>query len=490
MAARKPRRTTAQKLANPNWRASLPDSALSPAQRATRARNKMLAADPLAPVSSNREMGVQAQDIVKSLMQPDEQAATLNDQTANANFATRRGLLTDLGNQRSAQMNDAFTATNNSLNNLIGVGAGVAGEAQGNLVSALRQPSAGDALQQQLGGGAPPADESQLIAQSAQNQAGLNAQMQGDANANIAAAGAMKAVPGIETAQSLGTLSGEFNADAAKRAQVHTDLGNRKQGLLSQTMKDLRDFEVAKRTYGDQHANMLFQQYLSQKELDLKVKDMDFQQWLSSQQLDIQQADSATNRRVAVAGVTGTDPRTGKPTLDTRKFIDQSKIDWANVGINQQQVNATLAQIGADAADNKDKKKAAAAQVRGEAWGKGLQALQGYLTPGKGQAPSSSHTDFPFNPGTPDNPATTGTNEATTQYKRTYVGAYRTLLQAGMTRSDALRMLSQSTYTDWAEKASTDLRQLKRRVKSGGNRGVTTTQQPGGHGAGGYGGGT
>jgi hypothetical protein len=334
-------------------------------------------------------------------------------------------------------------------------------------VSALRTPGSAESTAGMLGGGVNLQDEDKLIAQSAQHQAGLNAQMQADAQARIGAAGGMMAIPGMETAASLGTLGNEYNAANKERAQARTDLGTRKKSLLAETMKDLRDFEVAKRTYGDQQANMKFQQYLSEKELGLKEKDMNFQQWLSGEQLDIQQADSATNRRVAVAGVTGRDPRTGRPTLAADQFTSQRDIDWANVAINRRTVENQMASIAADANDKKDKAKADAAKARGAAWGKGLEVLSGYLKPQEGEGPATRGDKFPYGAGVPDDP-NTPENEAKGPYKRTFDAALRKLTQAGMSRSDALRMLQQSDYSDWRERATQMYSRLKRRGGAGG----------------------
>lgn len=465
---RKPR-TRAQKLANPAWRATLKDSELTPALRKKREENAYLKRDPLAPVTSNRDLRTQARDLAASMMMPEEQALAANERQAQADFATRRSLLTDLGNQRQAQMSDAFNRTNQSLNNLITIGAGVSGQDQAALASALRTPNQADQLAAGLGG-VDMRDEDALIAQAAAHQAGLTNQQQMDAQARAGAAGQMMAIPGMETAASLGTLGKEFSAASKERSQARADLGTRKKSLVAETMKDLRDFEVAKRTYGDQRANMLFQQYLSERELGLKEKDMNFQQWLSGQQLEIQQQDSATNRRVAVAGVTGKDPKTGKPTLDYRKWLSDRNIDWANVGVARAQVEATMAGLAQQVADAKDKEQKEAAQARGNAWAKGLEVLGGYLAPREGEGPATRGDRYPYGPGTPDDPNTPNKDETTGPYKRTFDGAMRKLTQAGMSRSDALRMLMQSDYSDWRTRARQMYNRLKRR---GGAEGYT-----------------
>jgi predicted secreted protein len=56
----------------------------------------------------------------------------------------------------------------------------------------------------------------------------------------------------------------------------------------------------------------------------------------------------------------------------------------------------------------------------------------------------------------------TAANEGLTEYKKTYADAL-SQLQNFVGKSDALRILSNSQYSDWRNKANSDMKALKRR---------------------------
>lgn len=508
-------------LANPAQRATLPTSALTPLQQLQRhqARARKAAgahptnpatADPLAPVGSLKDLTTQANQLVDAQTSPDTAALGEQEARENQQFATRAGLARGMANYQSEDMRRAFSDTNNALNSLLSTSQATNAQDQSNLQAALQASDDARARMYAAAGAAPPPPGTPGQNETPQLLAGVASQFQGAQNSlaqagqgDIAAAGAREAIPGQELAINLRNITGEHTANLGDLTQKRNDIQKQRPNLLRQAVRDLQDFELAKRQFGDAHANQMFQQFLAERQLGDQEADTTFQRWLAKSQLlgttpggQTTLAGRAQNTadRVAVAGVTGTDPRTGKPTLAARDFLSQWRerlaqrnISWANVGINQQQVNAQLAAVAQQAADASDKKKSDQAAKRGAGIAAGIEALSGYM----GTAPSNVRPDYPAAaaiPATsavPDNPAT-AVNEAkpatkgSEAYKRTFDGAMR-VLELHMSRSDALRILQKSNYSDWRARANYLTQRSKRRGRSG------PTQRPSGTHAGGSG---
>lgn len=152
-----------------------------------------------------------------------------------------------------------------------------------------------------------------------------------------------------------------------------------------------------------------------------------------------------------------------------QQFLHQRDIDWANVSINRRQVEAQIAAAEKDYRNAKTKEDKERAKVRGEGIAKATEWLSGFLKPGEGQA-QPSNSRFPYGAGAPEVPEDPNTGRkyqgATTTYQRLFDDALR-----GMTRytsrSDALRILATSEYTDWRARAKQLLQRMKRRGRSG-----------------------
>jgi len=374
-----------------------------------------------------------------------------------ADFRLRGGLIHNLALGRNAQMQDAINRANSALNSLVVTNRGVNQQSQNALAAGLRgldKPAseAASAL-----GGIGPEGSGTLLSDAEQNRQSLEAQTQQQGQAALGQATANAAIPGAEEQQAqqeLGTAHQKTLADIRNRtAQVQ----GQRSGLMAQAVQDLTNLEIAKRQFGDQHANMLFQQYLASKQFNLAAQDQTFQQWLAKNQLGLQTQGQNFQQTITTAGVTG--KFHGKDTLALRQFLHQQKIDWANVGINRKQAQAQIDQINADAAKTKDNTKKEQAKVRGQAIINGLSALDSFMQPKPGENPNgSAHGDFPFAPGQP--PVKDGLGNvktpATRPYRRTYDDALRILMRY-MRRKDAIRQLAMSNYGDWRRHAQIDL---------------------------------
>lgn len=411
---------------------------------------------PLFGYPSSSDLNRQATDIATGAAAPVLAGLDTSKIEADAAHRTREGDIAGWTNFQQGNLDKAFSDTQSALDRWLSMSAGNDTASQANLASALRSAAAPtEQLQAQLGATKPIPDESAALASASQADRGYGTLRTNDAGAALGRLGEARSLAGIGRVQ-LGTAEqGRYNADLQdiedKRAGVQQQIA----GQVPDVVQQLKDFY-------EKRNNDLFQQYLAEQELGQKAKDQTFQQWLATQQLDIAQA-----------GVTGSFH--GQPTLEREKFLEQSQIDWANVGINRAQVEGQLAQLGKDAQDKKDKKKAEAAKARGEAIASGLEWLSGYMAPKEGEAGKSSHGDYPYNPGSPaqepqydqQGNAIKGTGgPATGPYQRKFAEALRGLQQY-TSYSDALRILSKSTYSDWRKQARYLLARAKRRGQKG-----------------------
>ena len=274
--------------------------------------------------------------------------------------------------------------------------------------------------------------------------------------------GENRGLAGIGLQQNAEQERQRFNAQQQELTAGRNALQGERAGIQAKNMQDLRDFELSKAQFGETKASNLFQQYLAQKELDLKTKDQTFQQWLAGEELGIKQGDQDIARDTL--------------GLEREKFLQSSKIDWANVSIEQDKTKAMFAQIEADMANAKTAAEAEKAKLRGEGLAKGLEWLSGYLTPGKGQA-SSQSSKYPYGKGNAGADETVGTADDVADFQKLYADAYNGLLNY-TGKSDALRILMRSPYSDWRKKAKAEYNKLKRRPGNNPSTGGNLTKYP------------
>jgi hypothetical protein len=318
----------------------------------------------------------------------------------------------------SDQLNRSFQNTTSALNNLIGLNNQGGAQNQQILQAALNSGQAPvTAAANQLGGNRPPSAQAGVLASALANS---------DASRNVVGQNAL----GLQAAQGarlalapIGRIQSGMAENARYGAQ-DTEIQNQRRGVTSQigslTEKAKTELE-----------NQQFQRYLAEQELGLKKKDQTFQQWLAGEQLD----------------------------LEGRKFKAQTEIDWANVAVNQRQVEAQLANISRDEAKAKTGEEKERAKLRGEQWNRGLELLAGFLKPGDNEAAIGDEDPQ-------DDPNTDVDESQKAKYRRTYSDAFRLLTgQARMSRSDALRLLATSDFASWRQRARKELNNLKRRGK-------------------------
>jgi hypothetical protein len=408
--------------------------------------------DPLAPLSP-AQMMAQASQMAQQQIMPGIQDVTRQQQQAQMAHDTRDAQNQGWATWAQGNLDSAFTDTRNALNNLIGVQGGVDQNSKDALAAALRSGTGTTDQAAQMLGVASPTDLAPTLGSLAEGTKNAELGVNSGSGALLGLAGANRALPSVGLAQGNEVERQRFNAVNQDFNQKRTDLNAQIPGLVQASLKDQRDFELSKAQFGEQKANDLFQQYLADKELNLKSKDQTFQQWLARAQLK-----ETTRSNKATEGLTAAQQKS------------QAAIDWANVGINRTQAEGTLAQIRQDAAKEKDAKKKEALKARGEAVAKGLEWLSGYMAPAKGQS-TSTHSNYPYGAAgegaikdNPDDPSTLKDN--TSEYKRTFDEALRGLTNY-MSRSDALRILKKSEYSDWRDRANQYYARMKRRPGMG-----------------------
>jgi len=519
-ATRKPRKTVAQKLGNPAWRATISDADLrraSPEQYKRRLRSRALASDPLAPVTTLGGLEQQAGTLVDTQQAGDTAAIKADQDRADATFRTRSGLYQGLSNMQTAGAKQAFDDVTKAINNVItATNAGTSADAA-QLGAALKASddaqraayasmgvAPADPAQANLPGQVPQDTTAARLAALAGTSQGVQQQVGQSGIATLGAESGMSAIPGQNLDINLRNLTGEQNQTNKELSDRRATLTQQRHGLLRQAVRDLQDFEVAKRTYGDQHANMLFQQYLAQKEFDEKVKQESFAEWLQTAQLTGvtppggpipagQQTLGGAAQDVATAGVTGTFH--GQETLEAKTARLTRKIDWYNAHTSRTQANAAILQALKDAESTTDDKKKKELEAKAARLAKGITALNSFLAPTAGEgAPPASTSRYPvgtststtddkgnqvthsatqeeadaYNKAHPDNPNMIAGDPVPTQgkpYVRRFNDALAYLKSQGLSHSDALRILSMSTYTDWHTKARGMLSRMKRRQK-------------------------
>lgn len=401
--------------------------------------------DPLAP-SFTTQAGLTsaATKEAQSQVQPalDENTSQVN--AANAASGTRQHELQSWYTWGGDRLKDAFSRATDAANKLIATqNAGTADE-QGALAAALGDQSDNtNRLAQQVGGDAPAPQDSQVLAAALASSQAANRFSSDTAHALTQGTGERVGdiVPmGIEAGRKeQGRLQAIIDGLSGDRKSIMARLPD----LITTSRNDLRQTEfnkaqakgqldLAKKQFGEAKANRLFQQWLASQQLDLSKQNQSFQQWLAQQNF----------------------------TLDTEKFSHQKQIDWANIGLQQQSVNNQLKQIEADAATAGKGDKKEKAKLRAQQWQNGLALLSGYMSPADGEAPPGLNIDK-----LPEGDKRL--EKYNNNYQpRQFSEAMRILTgQAGMTKSDAFRLLAASNNKEWRDHAKYAQRRLKRRGK-------------------------
>jgi hypothetical protein len=389
--------------------------------------------DPYAPLDPSA-IETNARARAQSQVQPqlDNLASTGRD--AASAHAARQGELTNWYGNFQSQLDKSYGNTAQALNQLITLNS------QGNtdnaraLAAALQGSDTSVSDAGAMMGAVPKADQDEQILAAAQANSNAQNNFVGASAANqLSAQGSRDAtLAGIGRIDAGNTEDRRYNAQQAELGNQRQDVLGRIGDLTSTARGDIQGQEAQKMQLGESRNNRLFQQYLAEQELGLKKKDQSFQQWLSTQNLGVQQGQL--------------DLQGQQLSLDKNKFAEQTKIDWANVGINKLQAQAALNRINKDAKDAKTGTAKERAQLRAKQWTTGLELLSSYMTPQKGEGPV----------GVEDPKALVDTDgNPLTLYRRSYDDALRILTgKARMSRKDALEVLMSSDFASWRSRAA------------------------------------
>lgn len=404
--------------------------------------------DPLAPSFKTPQdlegaAKAQAQASIQPLLDAIKEKDTRN-QSASAARSQEIGQLYSWAND---QLRNSFDTTTKALNNLIATSNAGSQQAQDTLAAALG--SAADkqaALQQQLGGMGPEPQDQAILKAAAAQAAGQQGFLSSQAGALTAGAGERQRLGAVGATEASDAERRRLNALLQESEGQRQDVLGRLPDLITSARSDLQNQESQKaatrKQLSQSETQEKFQEWLATQQLGLSKNNQTFQQWLAQQQLG----------------------------LDTRKQTHQEKIDWANVGINQAQANAALAEINAKAKDKKS-------QLRAKQWNNGAKLLNQYLqgfqdqgnvtvvtVDGKQIRVKTNDQGVPLK-----NPVDATTNggyiPAGPVANPHYDDAYQLLTgEAGMSKSDALRFLARtSKFSTWRSRARRELNNLKRR---------------------------
>lgn len=391
--------------------------------------------DPYAPLDP-KAIEENARARAQSQIQPTlDNLNTVDRDTAGAHATRQQELGTWYGNLQGS-IDKSYGNTAQALNQLITLNSQGNQETSGALAAALasaNQP-VNDAAAM-MGGAkvAPPSQDAAILAAANANAANQNNFVGANAANALSAQGARDATLANVGRIDAGNMENRrYGAQTQELQSQRRDAMGRIPDLMNTARTDIQGQEVQKMQLSEAQKNRLFQQYLATQELGLKKKNETFQEWLASQNLGLQGE---------------------QLSLDKQKFRTQTQIDWANVGINQKQAEATLARINQDVKDAKTGAQKERAQLRAKQWTTGLDMLSAYMAPQKGEgSPGDNRTSIP-------DPKDDTVQIPQKVYRRSYDDALRTLTgKARMAKSDALRLLASSDLPSWRKRAQLELK--------------------------------
>jgi hypothetical protein len=382
--------------------------------------------DPFAPLDP-AAIEANARARAQSQVQPEiDSLSTIARDTAGAHATRGRELLGWYGGLGNT-LEKSYAQSSDALNRMIALNNAGGGDANNVLTAALR---AGNQPVEQAAGmmkgvQAPTSDDAQILASAAANASNQANFTNANAMGTLQAQGdrrQLAAVGGIEAAAA---ENRRYDAQRKELGNQAIDVARRIPDLQNVARQDLQALEQQKAQLGEARANRLFQQYLAEKELNLKSRNETFQEYLATQQLGVSKEELG---------------------LKKSQFAHQSQIDWAQIGLNQKEIEARLASI-------KGKDTGEKGKLRAKQWDNGLSMLQGYMTPGEGEGPIGVEDPQQLidKDGNPLRP-----------YRRSYDDALRILTgKARMAQSDALRVLLASDFPSWRQRARKELARIK-----------------------------
>lgn len=379
---------------------------------------------PLAPAAIEENARARAQSQVQPEL--DTLAGIGRDMTGAHDTRAQelKGWYTGL----QGNLDKSFTQTSDALNRLITLNNQGGADENNILAAALKsgnQPVEQAAGMMQ-GVQAPTSNDAQILASAAANVSNQSNFVGANAMGAVQAQGERRPLASIGLMEAGLSENRRYDAQRKELANQTIDVARRIPELQNASRQDIQALEAQKLQLGEAKANRLFQQYLAEKELNLKTRNQSFQEYLGEQNLGLQKSGQA---------------------LDAAKFKHQTQIDWAQIGLNQREIEARLAEIRGGKKDDRSK-------LRAKQWDNGLSMLQAYMQPGDGEGPIGVED--------PKQLVDPKTGSALQPYRRKYDDAMRILTgRAKMSRRDALNVLAASDFGSWRSRARKELTLMK-----------------------------
>lgn len=390
------------------------------------------------PYKTQGDFNAAAHESAMSQVQPTLDDISAQEREAQGAHTTREQELQGWSGWMSDRLKSAFGDTTNALNKLITTSSQGSEADRANLAAALAAPSNINQV-----GGVPNQDKDILAAASRIGEADRTA-LTGQAGAFAGGAGDRMTLAPVFAGEAERSEQGRLAALLKGLTQKRSDAMGQVPGLEKTAATDLYNQAIQRGNLSESHANRLFQQWLAGQQLGQSAQNQSFQQGLATDTLN----------------------------LDKAKFTEQQIVDQQTIGLNRDKLNAAINPKGGDP------KKA---QAKAKQWNNGVTLLATYVSEFRNQKNNTMQVVDPNNPGktltvktdTNGKPLTYKDPQGNTQYvvgsstPTTYPhfdDAIRILTgQAGLSRSDALRILQTSNFASWRDRAKADLIRLKRR---------------------------
>jgi len=257
-----------------------------------------------------------------------------------------------LANKLSASQAAGSTSLQGVQNNMRGIDANTVG----NLAGAFGASEASQgALQSRLGGPGPASQEAQqLLTAAMQAQQGSQQQLGTNIGAMMTAATetAQQAPVAIQSA-----LMDEIGINRSALGDLDTerrDITNQRGDLLTEAEGTLTDRELQRASFAGSRKDANREYRLAKKQFGEAKANRMFQEELARQELGLSKRQFRLQRRL---GIEGLDLQDRQQDLAEDTFEHSKQIDWANVGISQQQANNDLKALEAEVKNAKGEKQ-------------------------------------------------------------------------------------------------------------------------------------
>jgi hypothetical protein len=223
---------------------------------------------------------------------------------------------------QQGELNNAFRDANAALSNLIATGQSGDLASQQSMQAALRgDDQAGNALARQIGTMPPTDTDPRILAAAAQSNDAAQRGTLGTAEAGLTGMATQRRLSGVGANQAHRDETGRLSAFVHEQTNKENELFGRLPGIRAQIRDQILSQEAQKASsagqlslgrgqLGETRRSNKAQERIAYSELNLKQQAERFNEWLGTKNVE----------------------------LEFRKFFHSSKIDWANVHLNKQQI--------------------------------------------------------------------------------------------------------------------------------------------------------